>query len=141
MAELIAHHHHGQRRVQIGQVGDRHHHDLRQGDLQQEQRHSQHDADDAGIQQQGAQLQLGAVIGHGEDTVGPCEEREHHHIGGAVEHTDAAEQGGHQGVSHKAAVGEHGTEQHQTPAVGVLLPEDETGQHDKRGMEQQGDPQ
>ena len=77
------------------------------------------------------------VAGHGVDAVGPGEEGEHHHIGGAVEHTDGAEQRRHQRVAHKAAVGEHGAEQQQAPAVGVLLPDQKTGEDDERGVEQQ----
>lgn len=91
-----------------------------------------------GFSSRGAQLQLGLVTGDGVDAVGPAEERENYVVGRAVEYADGADQRGHHGVAHEAAVGEHGGKQQQIPAMPVRVVDHQTGQYNESHMQQEG---
>ena len=136
MAQLIPHHQHGQRRIQVRQIIYRHQQGLRQRYLRQIQHHGHRHADHAGIQQQGLQPQLPVVAGQGVHAPGPADHREHDHIRGAVEHPDAAQQRRHQRIAHKAAVGKHRREPQAPLAVAILVPDQQQRHGDEHRVQQ-----
>ena len=135
MAQLIAHHQHGQRRIQVRQIVDGDHQGFRHRHLPEIQRHSQHHADNAGVQQQGLQPQLAAVACDDIDAPCPAEYSKYDDVGRTIEHADAAQQRGHQGIAHKAAVGEHCGEAQAVLPFAVPVVDQQHGRRNKHHME------
>ena len=133
MTQLIAHHDGGQGGIHVGQIVQRRHDDLRQLHRQQIQHHGRRHAEHTGVQQDVLPAELSRVVSDHIDARRPRQHCEHHHIGRAVEHADAAQHGQHQGIAHKAAVGEHRAEL-QDPGRTVLAPDQHPGQQDADGV-------